>query len=67
MLMRPTDDSGFAWVLAENIRLTASAWASNLDGLRKVLLAMRLGRGQLGDVHIVTISTALAVVNTVGG
>jgi len=33
MLIRPTEDSGFAWVLAEKMRLTASDWASNLDGL----------------------------------
>ena len=34
MFMRPTEDSGFAWVLAEKIRLTASACASHLDGLK---------------------------------
>ena len=33
MFIRPTDDSGFDCVLAENMRLTASAWASHLDGL----------------------------------
>ena len=33
MFMRPTEDSGLACVLAENIRLTASACASHLDGL----------------------------------
>lgn len=33
MLMRPTDDSGFAPVFAENIRFTASACASHREGL----------------------------------
>jgi len=33
MLMRPTDDSGFAAVFAEKMRLTASACASHRDGL----------------------------------
>ena len=33
MLISPTDDSGFEFVFAENIRLTASAWASNREGL----------------------------------
>lgn len=33
MLMRPTDDSGFDWILAEKMRLTASSCASNRDGL----------------------------------
>jgi hypothetical protein len=33
MLMRPTDDSGFAPVFAEKMRLTASACASHRDGL----------------------------------
>ena len=36
MLMRPTDDSGFACVLAEKMRLTASHWASHLEGLLSV-------------------------------
>jgi hypothetical protein len=33
MLMRPTDDSGFAAVFAEKMRLTASACASHREGL----------------------------------
>lgn len=33
MLMRPTEDSGFAWVFAENIRLAASHCASHREGL----------------------------------
>lgn len=33
MLMRPTDDSGFAPVFAEKMRFTASACASHRDGL----------------------------------
>lgn len=33
MLISPTDDSGFDCVLAENMRLTASACASHLEGL----------------------------------
>ena len=33
MLMRPTDDSGFAPVLAENMRLAASHCASHREGL----------------------------------
>ncbi len=33
MLIRPTDDSGFACVFAEKMRLTASACASYLEGL----------------------------------
>ncbi len=35
MFIRPTEDSGFAWVLAEKMRFTASAWASHLDGLKR--------------------------------
>ena len=33
IFIRPTDDSGFACVFAEKMRLTASACASHLDGL----------------------------------
>jgi hypothetical protein len=33
MLMRPTDDSGFAPVFAEKMRFTASACASHREGL----------------------------------
>lgn len=33
MLISPTDDSGFEFVLALKIRLTASACASNREGL----------------------------------
>lgn len=33
MLIKPTEDSGFACVLAEKMRLTASDWASNREGL----------------------------------
>lgn len=33
MLISPTEDSGFDCVLAENMRLTASACASHLEGL----------------------------------
>jgi hypothetical protein len=32
MLMRPTDDSGFAFVFEEKIRFTASDSASHLEG-----------------------------------
>ena len=33
MFISPTEDSGFAWVFAEKIMLTASDWASHLEGL----------------------------------
>lgn len=63
MFMRPTDDSGFACVLAEKMRLTASAWASHLDGLcygkYKSGVLTTVGRDAL---HIITVSAALAVV-----
>jgi len=36
IFIRPTEDSGFACVLAEKIRLTASACASHLDGLYRI-------------------------------
>ena len=33
MDISPTEDSGFAWVLVEKMRFTASAWASKREGL----------------------------------
>lgn len=37
MLIRPTEDSGFDWVLAEKMKLTASDWASKREGLGQVV------------------------------
>ena len=60
--MRPTDDSGFACVLAEKMRLTASDWASHLEGLEEIrwdLLSM-----VIGSLHIVPVSATLTVIHT---
>lgn len=45
MLINPTDDSGLACVFAVKIMLTASAWASHLEGLWE-WFSMPLGRGK---------------------
>ena len=45
MLIKPTEDSGFAFVFVVKIRLTASAWASHLDGLIFELVFVDEGLG----------------------
>ena len=61
ILMRPTDDSGFAFVLAENIRFTASACASHLDGLR---IRKHIESSSFYEtIHVVSIPTTLTVVH----
>lgn len=62
MLIRPTEDSGFAPVFAEKIRLTASACASHRVGLAP---RQYIGAASTAPryVHVVAIPTCLAVVN----
>lgn len=62
MLIRPTDDSGLAWVLAENIRLTASDWAENREGLYAPDQLLPLLKATKYS-HVVAIPAALAIVD----
>lgn len=66
MFMRPTDDSGLDCVLAEKIRLTASAWASHREGLNRHKPEIALLRFTGGGLHIVAISAALTIVHPGG-
>jgi hypothetical protein len=65
MLIRPTEDSGFACVFAEKMRLTASACASHRDGL--VLGQLQVGSLDRKSLHVVAVPTAFAIVHTVDG
>lgn len=62
MLIRPTEDSGFAFVLAENMRLTASACASHREGLPSRSVNASYSRF-LKVIHIVSIPTTLTIVH----
>ena len=63
MFMRPTDDSGFACVFAENMRFTASAWASHLEGLVQAVSALAIIDMDPDNLHIIAISATLAIVH----
>ena len=65
MFIRPTEDSGFAWVLAEKIMLTVSFCASHLDGLGDKVSVMGGINKSCEALHVVTVPTTFAIVDTV--
>ena len=64
MLISPTDDSGFDWVLALKMILTASACASHLEGLYRGLSYFAVSHWIGKSLQVVAIPATFAIVHT---